>query len=151
VSITAYDSATPSLIPSNPPAIFPYADGVYAWSHKRFTRAAYRYITVEGNPAADIIDVEPGCVWPPANAGTWAKDRHRHHSEDLTVYCNRANLPAIRAVMDDLGFAWHLFLAAWQEPALTEYDGIKLRACQYFAGDDYDMSKVYDEGWLNKP
>jgi len=49
------------------------------------------------------------------------------------------------------GHEWHLFLAAWQEPALTEYDGIRLRACQYIAGSSYDTSEVFDEAWLNQP
>jgi hypothetical protein len=150
MSLIAYDSARPWLIPSNPAAVFPYADGHYKWSNAEFPRARFRYITALGNPEADIIDIEPGCVWPPARAADWAHRRLELGRPDLTVYTDRDNLPEVRAVMT--GFTWHLFLSTLDGSQPAEYDGLHVRAVQFTDRKGlYDMSVVFDEGWLNVP
>lgn len=147
--LTAYDSARPKLIPANPAAVFPYWDGHFKWSHTLFPHALYRYITVQGDPAADIIDIEEGCVWPPAKAVEWVKAR-RAAELDMTVYCDRAAVPLVRAAL--AGFSWHLFLTTLDGSKPTEYDGLPLRAVQYTDRNDaYDVSLVYQPNWLNKP
>jgi hypothetical protein len=147
--LTAYDSARPRLIPVQAEAIFPYWDGHFAWKHTEFPHAAYRYITVQGDPGADIIDIEPGCVWPPEKAVPWAVDR-RHAEQDMTVYCNRATVPLVRAAL--AGFNWHLFLSTLDGSKPTEFEGIAVRAVQYSDRQDaYDLSAVYQPAWLNQP
>jgi hypothetical protein len=149
MSIIAYDSASPSLIPADAKAVFPYGDGHYRWPHTEFPHALYRYITVTGTWEADIIDVEPGCVWPPANARNWALERE-HRKLDITVYCDRDSYAQVKEVFAD--FTWHLFLTTLDGTKPTEYDGKKLRAVQYTdRNQQYDESLVYDVGWLNKP
>lgn len=149
--LIAYDSARSRLIPPNPEAIFPYADGHFAWQHTEFPQARYRYITVQGHPAADIIDVEEGCVWPPYNARPWARERLARGHHDLTVYCDRSNVPAVREAMAD--FTWHLFLATLDGSRPQVYAGIPVRAVQFTDRSNlYDMTQVFDEdGWLNEP
>lgn len=150
VPLIAYDSAHPALIPPNPGAIFPYADGRYRWSHLAFPHALYRYITALGDPLADICDVEPGCVWPPLRARDWIAEREYHGHGDHTIYCSRDTVPAVRMALS--GFAWRLFLATLDGTKPTEYDGIQLRAVQYTdRSNRYDESLVYDTDWLNRP
>jgi hypothetical protein len=147
--LTAYDSARPKLIPATAKAVFPYIDGHFAWSHTLFPKALYRYITVQGDPTADIIDIEPGCVWPPEKAVPWAKTR-RSQELDLTVYCNRFAVPMVREAL--AGFHWHLFLSTLDGSKPTEYEGIALRAVQHTdRSNAYDLSVVYQPNWLNKP
>jgi hypothetical protein len=150
MSIVAYDSARPSLIPADPPAIFPYADGHFAWSHEKFPHALYKTITVLGDPAADIADFEPGCIWPGSALRTWAEKRTKAGHTDLTVYTDRDNWSA--AVLALVGFSWHLFLSTLDGSQPAMYGGMPCRAVQYTDRNNaYDESVVYDEGWLNKP
>jgi hypothetical protein len=147
--LTAYDSVNPELIPSAAQAVFPYADGDFAWSNARFPKAKYRYITVTGEPAVDICDVEPGCVWPPQRARAWAQARH-DANKDITVYCNRANFQAVKIALS--GFTWGLFLATLDGSTPTIYENMPLRAVQYTTREGlYDESLVYDEAWLLTP
>lgn len=146
----AYDAARPIAIPANPPAVFDYADGRYAWSHSLFPDAWWRTITVLGDPVSDIADVEEGCIWPPSDVRVWAERRLGRGYKDLTIYCDRDNYPAVKQVMD--GLDWHLFLATLDGTKPTEYDGMPLRAVQYTDRQGlYDMSIVYEPDWLNKP
>ena len=150
MSVTAYDSASPQYIPVNAAAIFPYADG-YAWSHLMFPRARYRYITIHGDPGADIADYEDGAIFSASALRTWANDRLEKigNHADLTVYCDRSNFPAVRAAMT--GFTWHLWLSTLDGSQPQSYDGKQCRAVQYTdRSDKYDMSIVWDESWLNK-
>jgi hypothetical protein len=147
--LIAYDSARPKLIPATAEAIFPYWDGHFAWNHIMIPHARYRYITVQGDPGADIIDIEPGCVWPPAKAVAWCHDR-RKAELDMTVYCNRVTVPKVRAAL--AGFSWHLFLSTLDGSKPSEFEGLPLRAVQYTDRNDaYDMSEVFQPNWLNQP
>jgi len=151
MSVIAYDSASPQHIPVNAAAVFPYSDGSYAWSHARFPRARYRYITVRGDVNSDIADYEEGAVFGAAALRTWANDRLEKHGNhaDLTVYCDKDNFPAVKAAM--AGFTWHLFLSTLDGTQPQSYDGMQCRAVQYTDRSDlYDMSVVWDESWLNR-
>lgn len=150
MSVIAYDAAHPSLIPADPPAIFPYGDGHYRWNHDLFPKALYRYFTITGDAADDICDVEPGCVWPPTNARVWLLEREARGHRDHTVYCDRNVLPSVKMAL--AGLNWHLFLATLDGSQPTEYDGLICRAVQYTDRQGkYDMSIVHDVDWLNKP
>ena len=151
MTITAYDSAMPQLIPASAPAVLPYGDGHNKWLHTRFPKALYRYFTVTGDPALDIADFEPGCIWPGSALRAWAEKRKTNHPEwDLTVYTDRDNF---QAVVDSMqGFTWNLFLATLDNTAPESYNGMKCRAVQYTdRSGAYDLSMIFDEDWLNKP
>lgn len=149
MTIQAYDSARYQLIPSWAPAIFPYADGRYAWSNSRFPNAKWRYITVLGNPAIDIIDYEPGCVFNPRVLANWAEHRAAAR-EDITVYTYRAAYETVAEVLKK--YDWHLFLATLDGSKLTSFEGKQLRACQFTDRNGlYDISEVYDDNWLIDP
>lgn len=137
------------MIPDNPAAVFPYSDGRFAWSHKRFPNAAYRYITIHSDPNADIADYEPGAIWGTGPLLLWAQLRLRDH-DDLTVYTDRNNFPAVRHAMASEGLDWHLFLSVGTDPIVTEYEGMKVRACQEF-GHGFDIDHVFEPEWLNRP
>ena len=150
MTILAYDSARPSLIPDNPPAILPYADGHFAWSHRLFPNARYRYITVTGNPDIDIADYELGCIFGRDNLRDWAERRLGRGHHDLTVYSDRNNVAEVILAMQ--GLEWHLILATLDGTRPTQYDGINLRGVQFTDRNNaYDVSAIYDEGWLIEP
>ena len=154
MTVIAYDSARPSLIPVNAQAVFPYADGHFNYRHTEFPRAAYRYITVQGNPDIDIADFEIGCVWPDTALEQWASERHRlYPDDDVTVYCDRYNFPAAKAAMARAGVTrWHLFLSTLDGTKPQAYGGMQLRAVQFTDRNNaYDMSVVYDTNWLIQP
>jgi hypothetical protein len=145
--VVGYDAIRPKNIPDNAEAVFPYADGQYAWLHDRFPSALYRYITVKGDVGVDIADFEPGCMWPVDRVAQWAHDRI-DAGKDVTVYTDRDNFPIVR---DGLaGINWHLFLSVGTDPILKSYRGMPVRACQRF-GLGFDIDTVFEPEWLNKP
>lgn len=151
MTIYAYDSITPADIPANAEAIFPYADDLGAWSHTLFPHAYWRTITRIGDPACDIIDYEPGCVYNTGTLHNWANER-RSKSLDVTVYCDRSNYPEVAEALK--GIEWYLWLSTLDGSKPVRYMGKPLRAVQYTDRSNlYDESVVYDEAWImvNKP
>ena len=156
--LLAYDSTQPSLIPADAKVILYYCDGKYRWTGEdlaRFPDARRRAITVEGNPAANIADVESGDMRPddvPAFLRAW---RHEHpHGEPGTVYCSRTTLIAVRTILARAGFnylEWNCWLSTLDgsKPREAEYGGKPLVAVQYAGGPDaeYDTSVVWDRSW----
>lgn len=148
--VIGYDTTRPEMIPANAAAVFPYADGRYRWSHVRFPNALYRYITVYGEPEADIADFEEFAVYPAPALVTWAQRRLALGHTDITVYTDRANFPLVRAAMEAAEIDWHLFLTVGTDTVLTDYEGMAVRACQQF-GTGADKDTVFEPGWLNRP
>lgn len=147
--LIAYDSATPADIPENAEAIFPYADGTYAWDHTLRPKARWRYVTVTGDPAIDICDFEKGAVYDTKVLRDWAQERRKTH-HDVTVYCNRSDYSTVAEALKDR--RWHLWLATLDGSQPRRFRGKPLRAVQYATnGDRYDESLVYDEDWLLRP
>lgn len=73
-----YDSAEP-VYPVSPPGagawLMCYVDGYanYVQGKQDFPEANIIGITTTGIPGWQVIDCEPGCVWPPADAAAWAR------------------------------------------------------------------------------
>lgn len=151
MTVIAYDSSHPIVIPQSAGAIFPYSDGHYHWSHLLLPKAQYRYITCTGGAGADIADFEPGCIWPGSALRSWAERRQAlHPGSDLTVYTGRDNFAAASDAMT--GFTWHLGLATLDGSQPLEFEGKPCRFVQFTdRGGLFDLSIVHDTGWLNQP
>lgn len=150
-----YDSADPRRIPKSAKVLFPYADGRFAWHPKDFgfpKSVHVRYITVEGGSAAanraSIIDIEPGCVYPPGSAAVrdFVRARWEKHN-DATVYCFRAELTAVTSAL--AGLKYKLFLSTLDGSKPRVFDGLHCSAVQFQGGptSPYDRSIIYDTRW----
>lgn len=120
---TFFDSTAAGDIPNaDDGLVIAYADGRYeqiAAVRARFPRARVVTISAVGVALADAVDVEPGCVWPPAAVVPWLR-RARAAGIDPTVYCDRANWPAVIAAIAAAGDAQpHYWIAHYtNEPHL---------------------------------
>lgn len=88
-----YDSTTPWDIPRDAEMIAHYVDGRYAWPQAwldMFPNAVKVSISAVGAKTAMVGDVEPGCIWPVANAVPWVL-RARADGYDPTIYVNELN------------------------------------------------------------
>lgn len=152
----AYDSTRPSLIPAEAGVILYYADGKYEWTSEdlaRFPKARRRAITVEADPAANILDVESGDARPsdvPAFLRAW---RHLHpEGECGTVYCSRSTLIAVQAICTVL--CYNVWLATLDGSKPRSIDGGGTLVAVQFAGGnmaEYDLSVVWDRSWPRRP
>jgi hypothetical protein len=156
MSMDAYDSTQPWLIPLEAPAVLIYADGLYKWSEasvKRLAHCRYRHITVLGDPAANICDVETGDVRP-AQAPEFLRGWRNLHPTGSpgTIYCNRSTLPAVQAACQGLEFNVWLATLDGSRPLSIAPPG-RLVAVQYQGGAaaPYDLSVVWDESWPLRP
>jgi hypothetical protein len=141
-----YDSTRPALIPADAAGVMPYADGDFAWSQadlERFAHAEKRSITLTGDPAADMIDVEHGAA-SFATAREYIQERSAAGNVPV-VYVDRANLPPLRSRCHGLAY----FIV------VSTLDGSLYRArgvigCQFDGGPsaDYDQTLIYArQGW----
>jgi hypothetical protein len=90
-----------------------------------------------GSPvhSANVMDVEPG-AWRPADVPGWVS---RCTAPRPTVYCDRSDLPAVKAV-----FKGDIWLATLDGNIVT---GPQIVACQYRTSGNYDESAVFDSSW----
>jgi hypothetical protein len=157
-----YDSTRPQLIPATADAIFPYADGAYAWSKAdldRFPGSRRRFITVTGDAhAAMICDVEHGDV--PADlteaevmqakaltARTFVA-RRRGLDRDAVIYCNRDTLTAVQAAC--AGLEYRVGLATLDGSKPRCYSGAAQVGVQYLDTGHYDVWELFDTSWLRR-
>lgn len=147
----AYDSAAPNRIPRTADAVFPYMDGRFAWSAQAlFPGRPFRRITVTGDPAADIIDFEPGLVHDPDTLRNFVDERNRKHG-DACVYCDRSDLAqvVVPALGPDRKYNVWLATLDGSKPIAIVGPG-HLVAVQFYnePSQAYDLSVVYDMDWL---
>lgn len=146
-----YDSTNPFDIPTGAQMVAGYVDGGYAWSAAgwaRFPHAVKVGISIYSSRNNGIVlDVEPGCTWPPANAVAWVQ-RRRASGVDPTVYCNQQNdLPAVRAAFQAAGVAEpHYWTSGYPGIGKALYPGTISHqyANPLTSGGHFDLSVVAD-------
>lgn len=103
---TIYDSTAAADIPNADDGfVFAYNDGLYSQVgavRQRFPNARIITISAIGLASADVVDVEPGCVWPVDSAVAYVR-RERDAGRRPTVYCGRANWPSVIAAFAEAG------------------------------------------------
>jgi hypothetical protein len=184
VTLIAYDSTTPAEIPAGAAAVLPYLDGRYAWSASHLTRfphAKSRLITVLGDPAAGICDVErgdvpaaapavPDHVAAAATAATGGRQDQaaamafkavtaRGYIEERAT--TKARWPGIiycnRSTLSVVqqhcaGLQYGVLLATLDGDRPRYYSGAWIVGIQYKnVPGKYDMSEIYEVDWLLNP
>lgn len=156
-TLLGYDSIEPGLIPADAAVIFPYADGPHAWTAEdlaRFPRARRRSITIEGDPACNIADIENGDMRP-ADAPRFLEGWREEHplAGPGTIYCNRDTLIEVQAVLGAAKISeWNLWLATLDgSRPRTVTGGGRLVAVQYDDHIGYDLSVIWDRSWPRRP
>lgn len=115
-----YDSVNPFAIPTSARAVMGYTDGRYAWSAAawaRFPDAVKIGCSAIGVALSQVVDVEPGCVWPLSEAVPYVQRARQAGIKDVTVYLNMGHLAACKALFDAAGVAQPHYLVA-------RYDGV---------------------------
>lgn len=147
-----YDSVNANAIPTNAQVVAGYVDGRYAWTQadwNRFPSAVkVRISAIGATHNAHVFDVEPGCIWPPANVVPLVQ-RARAAGIDPTVYVNEMNdWGPTRAAFDRAGVAHpHWWVANYD--GRPDYISAGAVARQYahppmLGGAHYDLSAVVD-------
>ena len=144
-----YDSTVPGDVPGNAAAIFPYKDGIYAWSVgaiARFPSARKGYITVNGEVGVQIIDCEPGCVWPVSKAAALAHETLVSGVRP-TLYANASTWPSLDAALHAVGIGRTVNADGW----LADYDGVATLPSGYVAKQfqSHNTHPVYDTSITN--
>lgn len=103
-----YDSTTVAAMPADGDVYFPYADGAYenvaAVRAKHPGKTLVR-ITVLGQTLdAEMVDIEPGCVWPVSKGVDWLARKVKRDGH-ATAYCYASELAAVRAAVKARGLA----------------------------------------------
>ena len=132
-----YDSTTAGDIPANAAMVAGYINGTYCWSAAdwaRFPNAVKVRISVNAQTDdGQVLDVEQGDAYPHEAPG-WVALR-RAAGVDPTVYCNRANVDAVRSAFLAANMPLpHLWLAA--------YDGLNGVPDGYVAKQYADQAMI---------
>lgn len=141
---TAFDSTVPADIPGNAEVVLYYADGGFKWSAAdlaRFPLAEKGGITVTGLLGVQIIDCEPGAVWPPMTAANLAR---RDIAAGLrpTIYADASNWPLVDNALASLGLARETNVDGW----IAAYDGVAVVPAGYVAKQyaSHNTHPIYD-------
>ena len=104
---TVYDAVTVSHLPADGDGYLAYKNGHYANVgpvEARFPHKPVKTVDVLGDPTADIIDIEPGCVWPPSKGATVASAAVKAGRRP-TCYMSASNWMTVRAAVANVGIA----------------------------------------------
>jgi hypothetical protein len=137
-----YDSVLPAVLPAGH-VIATYATGPYAVSATAVAgRGPVLWIdTIATDPAADVLDVEPGCASPSAAAG-WASSRLGASPAALAIiYTSQAEWPAVQAAVAGLPAAMRSRIRWWiADPTGYAHLVPGSDATQWYWGSSYDIS-----------
>lgn len=143
-----YDSTNPADIPVSAKVVGYYVDGIYRVTPeivKHYHPSAVLVpISAIGTHNGVVGDVEPGCIWPPANAVPWVLAR-RAARVDPTVYCNETyHLPLVKAVFAKAKVPLpHLWCSNYDNvPVLRAGEIARQYANPPLAGGHFDLSVV---------
>ncbi len=137
-----YDSVIPSGIPAGK-VVATYADGPGASSPSQVAgRANVLWIDINGSdPAASVIDVEPGNA-SPAQAASWARQRLTDHPDGLArIYTMLSEWPAVQDAVASLPSGMRARIRWWiANPTGSPHIVPGSDATQWYWGPSYDIS-----------
>ena len=137
-----YDSVTPGAIPSGKAAAV-YANGAYAASSAQLTRHhSVLWIDTNGSdPAANVLDVEPGDATP-AGAAHWVEHRlsAQPHSVAI-VYTMKSDWQQVKANVAALPSWMRPKVRYWiADPTGVPHVVAGASATQWYWGSSYDVT-----------
>ncbi|MGH3273185.1 MAG: hypothetical protein ACRDNZ_02525 [Streptosporangiaceae bacterium] len=136
-----YDSVTPSAIPAGP-TIATYATGPFAVPASQVAGRHVLWIDTNGSdPAASILDVEPGDATP-AMAASWAQRRLSTDPGGLArIYTMISEWPATQAAVASLPASMRSRIRWWiADPTGTPHLVPGSDATQWSWGQSFDVS-----------
>jgi hypothetical protein len=137
-----YDSATPSAIPPNY-EIATYADGPHPVSASEVAgRGPVLWIDINGtDPAASVLDVEPGCATPSV-AANWVWRRLTAEPDGVAIiYTMLSEWPAVQAAVGTLPAQMLSHIRWWiADPTGVPHVVPGSNATQWYWGPNYDIS-----------
>jgi hypothetical protein len=137
-----YDSVVPSALPSGQ-AVAVYATGGQPAQPAQLAgRGPVVWIDVEGtDPAADVLDVEPGCATPSTVPG-WVTQRLTAHPGALAIiYTSIDEWPSVQAQVAGLPAAMRAQVRWWiADPTGYAHVVPGSDATQWYWGSSYDIS-----------
>lgn len=154
-----YDSTNPADIPRGTAVVGGYVNGIFGPAHAAFgvagwdaagwarhAGAAHVEISVYPTGEGNCGDVEPGCIWPPAEAVDYV--RHcRADGREPSLYCDLNNWPAIRQAIQAAGLVEpHYWVALWDEVESIPWPDAVGKQYDHppHSGGHYDLSLVVD-------
>ena len=137
-----WDSVTPSSLPSGKAAAV-YANGAYAASVGQVTgHKSLLWIDTNGsNPAANVLDVEPGDATP-AGAAAWAQQRLAQHPHSVAIiYTMLSSWQAVKDHVSHLPKAQQDNVRYWiADPTGVDHIVPGASATQWYWGTNVDIS-----------
>jgi hypothetical protein len=139
---TIYDSVTPSSIPSGKAAAV-YANGAYAASSAQTAgHGSVLWIDTNGSdPAANVLDVEPGDATP-VGAAQWVKQRLTHQPKSVAiVYTMMSDWQQVKDNVAALPGWMQSKVRYWiADPTGTPHVVPGSSATQWYWGNSYDVT-----------
>jgi hypothetical protein len=137
-----FDSTTPEAIPGHP-VIATYVDGPHPTPASEVAgRRRVLWIDIDGtDPAAPVLDVEPGCATP-SIAATWVQARLAAEPGALAIlYTMRSEWPAVQAAVATLPSRMRSQIRWWiADPTGYPHVLPGSDATQWYWGPSYDIS-----------
>src|SRR5580658_4402779 len=147
------DSATPWLIPArfNSPdcLVAPYLDGLYEWQPRqiaRFPLAVKVPITVFGDPAAVVADVETGNMGPDQFV-TWLRERIEAGESYHALYSSKDEKPLVDQAVIAAGMSPDIYGWWAADPTGAPHQVPGAVAVQFGWWAGWDGSAVWSAAW----